>query len=115
MRGINKTIILGSLGSDPELRYSQSGAAMATVSLATSESWKDKVTGEKKEATEWHRVKLFGKLAEIAGQYLKKGAKVYFEGKLRTQKYTDKTGVEKYTTDIYADEMQLLSSPPAKA
>jgi len=114
MRGINKVIILGSLGGDPEVRYSQGGSAMATVSVATSESWKDKGSGEKKERTEWHRVKLFGKLAEIAGEYLKKGSKVYFEGKTRTEKYTDKNGVVKYSSEVYADEMQLLSKAPAK-
>lgn len=107
-KGINKVIIVGNLGNDPELRYSQSGSAMCSISVATSESWKDKATGEQKEKTEWHRVKFFGKLAEIAGEYLKKGSQVYVEGKLRTDKYTDKSGVEKYTTDIYADDMQML-------
>lgn len=107
-KGVNKVIIVGNLGNDPELRYSQSGSAMCSISVATSESWKDKATGEQKERTEWHRVKFFGKLAEIAGEYLKKGSSVYVEGKLRTEKYADKSGVEKYTTDIYADEMQML-------
>lgn len=112
MRGINKSIIVGSLGADPEVRYSQSGSAMATISVATSESWKDKTTGEQQERTEWHRIKFFGKLAEIAGEYLKKGSHVYIEGKLRTEKYTDKNGVDKYSTDIIADEMQMLGGKP---
>lgn len=108
MRGVNKVIIVGNLGADPELRYSQSGTAMCSLSLATSEEWKDKTSGEKQSRTEWHRVKIFGKLAEIAGEYLRKGSSVYIEGKLRTDKYTDKAGVEKYSTDIIADEMQML-------
>ncbi len=107
-RGVNKVILVGTLGKDPEVRYSQAGAAMTSVSVATNESWKDKVTGEKQERTEWHRVKFFGRLAEIAGEYLKKGGQVYIEGSLRTEKYTDKQGVEKYSTDIIADEMMLL-------
>ena len=109
-RGINKVIIVGNLGNDPEVRYSQAGMAMTSISVATSESWKDKTSGEQQERTEWHRIKFFGKLAEIAGEYLKKGSHVYVEGKLRTDKYTDKAGVEKYTTDIIADEMQMLGS-----
>ena len=108
-RGINKVIIVGNLGNDPEVRYSQSGAAITTISVATSESWKDK-NGEQQERTEWHRVKFFGRLAEIAGEYLKKGRQVYIEGSLRTEKYTDKSGVEKYSTDIIANEMQMLGS-----
>jgi single-strand DNA-binding protein len=107
-RGINKVILVGNLGNDPEVRYSQGGSAITTVSLATSESWKDKQTGEAQERTEWHRVKFFGRLAEIAGEYLKKGSQVYVEGSLRTDKYTDKNGVERYTTDIIANEMQML-------
>ena len=107
-RGVNKVILVGTLGKDPEVRYSQAGAAMTSVSVATNESWKDKVTGEKQERTEWHRVKFFGRLAEIAGEYLKKGGQVYIEGSLRTEKYTDKQGVEKYSTDIIANEMQML-------
>ncbi|HNV82948.1 MAG TPA: single-stranded DNA-binding protein [Arenimonas sp.] len=107
-RGINKVILVGNLGNDPEVRYSQSGSAMTTISIATSESWKDKATGEQKERTEWHRVKFFGKLAEIAGEYLKKGSQVYVEGRLRTDKYTDKNGIERYTTDVFADDMQML-------
>ncbi|MGH8108895.1 MAG: single-stranded DNA-binding protein [Arenimonas sp.] len=112
-RGINKVILVGNLGNDPEVRYSQSGSAMTTISIATSESWKDKATGEQKERTEWHRVKFFGKLAEIAGEYLKKGSQVYVEGRLRTDKYTDKNGVERYTTDVFADDMQMLGGKPA--
>lgn len=111
-KGINKVIIVGNLGNDPEVRYSQSGSAMTTISVATSESWKDKATGEQKERTEWHRVKFFGKLAEIAGEYLKKGSQVYVEGRLRTDKYTDKNGVERYTTDVFADDMQMLGGKP---
>ena len=107
-RGVNKVILVGTLGKDPEVRYSQAGAAMTSISVATNESWKDKVTGEKQERTEWHRVKFFGRLAEIAGEYLKKGGQVYIEGSLRTEKYTDKQGVEKYSTDIIASEMQML-------
>lgn len=106
-RGINKVIIVGNLGNDPDVKYSQSGSAITTVSVATSESWKDK-NGEQQERTEWHRVKFFGRLAEIAGEYLKKGRQVYIEGSLRTEKYTDKSGVEKYATDIIASEMQML-------
>lgn len=108
MASVNKVIILGNLGRDPETRYMPSGDAMTTISIATTESWKDKVSGEKKETTEWHRVTFFGKLAEIAGQYLKKGSSVYVEGSLRTRKYTDKDGIEKYATDIKADTMQML-------
>lgn len=111
-RGINKVILVGNLGNDPEVRYSQSGSAITSISVATSESWKDKTSGEQQERTEWHRVKFFGKLAEIAGEYLKKGSSVYIEGKLRTDKYTDKSGVEKYSTDIIADEMQMLGGKP---
>ena len=110
-RGINKVILVGTLGKDPEVRYSQAGAALTSVSIATNESWKDK-NGEKQERTEWHRVKFFGKLAEIAGEYLKKGGQVYIEGSLRTEKYTDKQGVEKYSTDIIANEMQMLGGAP---
>ena len=107
-RGVNKAIIVGNIGSDPEVRYSASGSAMATLSIATSEQWKDKVTGEKKEKTEWHRVKFFGRLAEIVGEYLTKGKQVYIEGRLETDKYTDKEGVERYSTSIIANEMQML-------
>jgi single-strand DNA-binding protein len=107
-RGINKVILVGNLGNDPEVRYTSSGTAIASLSIATSESWTDKQSGEKQERTEWHRVKMFGKLAEIAGEYLKKGRQVYIEGSLRTDKYTDKSGVEKYSTDIIASDMQML-------
>ena len=109
-RGINKVIIVGNVGKDPETRYTAGGAAITTLSVATSEQWKDKQTGENKEHTEWHRVKFFGRLAEIAGEYLRKGSQVYVEGKLRTDKYTDKEGVERYSTDIIAEEMQMLGS-----
>lgn len=107
-RGMNRVTLLGTLGKDPEVRYSQAGAAMATLSLATSESWKDKVTGEKQERTEWHRVKLFGRQAELAGEYLAKGNMVGIEGSLRTEKYTGKDGVEKYSTDVICQELHLL-------
>lgn len=107
-RGINKAIIVGNLGNDPDVKYSQGGSAITTISVATSEQWKDKTSGEQKERTEWHRVKFFGRLAEIAGEYLKKGAQVYIEGSIRTEKYTDKAGVERYATDIVANEMQML-------
>lgn len=99
-RGVNKCIILGNLGNDPEVKYTNSGSAIANLTVATSESWNDKATGEKREAVEWHRVVLFGKLAEVAGEYLRKGSQVYIEGQLRTRKWTDNAGVEKYTTEI---------------
>src|SRR6201991_4790418 len=107
-RGINKVIIVGNLGADPETRYTGSGTAITSLRIATSEAWTDKQSGEKQERTEWHRVKLFGKLAEIAGEYLKKGRQVYIEGSLRTDKYTDKDGVERFSTDIIGNEMQML-------
>ena len=107
-RGINKVIIVGNLGADPETRYTGSGTAITSLRIATSEQWTDKQSGERQERTEWHRVKLFGKLAEISGEYLKKGRQVYIEGSLRTDKYTDKDGVERYSTDIIANEMQML-------
>ncbi|MFP4610174.1 MAG: single-stranded DNA-binding protein [Thiohalophilus sp.] len=109
-RGINKVILVGNLGRDPEVRYSANGAAIANVSIATSESWKDKNTGEQVEKTEWHRVVMFRRLAEIAGEYLKKGSKVYIEGKLQTRKWQDKEGQDRYTTEIVANEMQMLDS-----
>lgn len=99
-RGVNKCIILGNLGNDPEVKYTNSGSAIANLTVATSESRNDKATGEKKEVTEWHRVVLFGKLAEVAGEYLRKGSQVYIEGQLRTRKWTDQSGQEKYTTEI---------------
>ena len=110
MASVNKVIIVGNLGRDPETRYMPSGDAMTNIAVATTDKWKDKATGEQKEATEWHRVAFFGKLAEIAGQYLKKGSQVYIEGKLRTRKGTDKDGIEKYSTEIIADTMQMLGS-----
>lgn len=110
MASVNKVIIVGNLGRDPETRYMPSGDALTNIAVATTDKWKDKATGEQKEATEWHRIAFFGKLAEIAGQYLKKGSQVYIEGKLRTRKYTDKDGVEKYSTEIVADAMQMLGS-----
>ena len=110
MASVNKVIIVGNLGRDPETRYMPSGDAMTNIAVATTDKWKDKSTGEQKEATEWHRIAFFGKLAEIAGQYLKKGSQVYIEGKLRTRKWTDKDGVEKYSTEIIADTMQMLGS-----
>ena len=107
-RGVNKVILIGNLGADPETRYTASGSAITSVSLATSENWKDKQTGEQQERTEWHRVKFFGRLAEIAGEYLKKGRQVYIEGSIRSSKYTDKDGIERWSTDIIANEMQML-------
>ena len=107
-RGINKVILIGNLGADPEVRYMPNGQAVANVSLATSESWKDKDTGETKEQTEWHRLVLYRRLAEIAGEYLRRGSKVYVEGKLRTRKWTDQAGQERYTTEITIDELQML-------
>jgi single-strand DNA-binding protein len=110
-RGVNKVIIVGNLGADPETRYTGSGTAITSLRIATSEQWTDKQSGERQERTEWHRVKLFGKLAEIAGEYLKKGRQVYIEGSLRTDKYTDKDGIERYSTDIIGNEMQMLGGP----
>ncbi len=110
MASVNKVIVVGNLGRDPETRYMPSGDAMTSIAVATTDKWRDKATGEQKEATEWHRIAFFGKLAEIAGQYLKKGSQVYVEGKLRTRKYTDKDGIEKYSTEIVADSMQMLGS-----
>lgn len=109
-RGVNKVILIGNLGKDPEVRYMPSGGAVASVTLATSESWKDKQTGEKKEHTEWHNLTLFGRLAEIAGEYLKKGSKVYVEGSIRTEKWQDKEGKDRYTTKIIVNDMQMLDS-----
>lgn len=110
-RGVNKVILVGNLGQDPEVRYLPNGGAVANITLATSESWRDKATGEQKEQTEWHRVVLFGKLAEVAGEYLRKGSQVYIEGQLRTRKWTDQSGVEKYTTEVLVNVsgvMQML-------
>jgi single-strand DNA-binding protein len=108
MASVNKVILIGNLGKDPEVRYMPSGGAICTVSIATSRQWKDKTSGERQEETEWHRVTFFERMAEIAGEYLKKGRPVYVEGRLKTRKYTDKDDIEKYSTDIIATEMQLL-------
>lgn len=108
MASINKVILIGNLGRDPEVRYTPSGAAICNVSVATTRNWKDKNSGEKVEETEWHRVVFYDRLAEIAGEYLKKGRPVYVEGRLKTRKWTDKDGAEKYTTEIIAEQMQLL-------
>jgi single-strand DNA-binding protein len=110
MASVNKVIIVGNLGRDPEMRTFPSGDRVANVTIATTDKWKDKQTGEMKEATEWHRVVFNGRLAEIAGEYLRKGSQVYVEGSLRTRKWTDKDGIEKYTTEIRADQMQMLGS-----
>src|SRR5262245_32370060 len=107
-RGVNKVIIVGTLGKDPETRYMPSGSAVTNLRLATNEQWKDKQTGEQQERTEWHSVAMFGRLAEIAAEYLRKGSQVYIEGKLRTRKWQDKEGKDRYTTEIVADEMQML-------
>jgi single-strand DNA-binding protein len=108
MASVNKVIIVGNLGRDPEIRYMPSGDAIANIAVATSYKSKDRNTGEQKEVTEWHRISFFGRLAEIVGQYLKKGSSVYVEGRLQTRKYTDKDGIEKYATDIVAEQMQML-------
>lgn len=111
MRGVNKVILVGTLGRDPEVRYMPNGGAVCSIALATNESWKDKQSGELRERTEWHRIEIFKRLAEIAGEYLKKGSQVYFEGSLRTDKWQDKNGQDRYTTKIIAHEMQMLGSP----
>ncbi len=113
MKGINKAIIVGSLGKDPEIRYTQSNSAICNVSVATSEQLKDKQTGEKVEKTEWHKVVFFQRLAEIAGKYLKKGSQVYIEGKIQTRKWQDKNGQNRYTTEILANQMQMLGGKPS--
>ncbi|MCG3202689.1 MAG: Single-stranded DNA-binding protein [Gammaproteobacteria bacterium] len=107
-RGINKVILIGNLGGDPEVKYTASGSAVTNVTIATSENWKDKTTGENQERTEWHRVVFFGKLAEIAGEYLRKGSQVYVEGRLQTRKWQDKEGQDRYTTEIVVNDMQML-------
>ncbi len=107
-RGINKVILVGNLGQDPETRYMPSGGAVTNITLATNESWKDKQTGEQKDRTEWHKVAMFNRLAEIAAEYLRKGSQVYIEGKLRTRKWQDRDGNDRYTTEVIADEMQML-------
>lgn len=112
-RGVNKVILIGNLGSDPEVRYTPTGSAVANANLATSESWRDKASGELQDRTEWHRVVFFNRLAEIVGEYLRKGSKVYVEGSLRTRKWMDKNNVERYTTEIIANEMYILDSRSA--
>ena len=107
-RGVNKAIIVGTLGQDPEVRYTANGSAVANISVATNETWKDKSTGEAQERTEWHRIVMFGKLAEIAQQYLKKGSQAYFEGRIQTRKWQDQSGNDRYSTEIVANEMQML-------
>jgi single-strand DNA-binding protein len=107
-RGVNKVILVGTLGKDPETRYMPSGSAVTNLRIATNEQWKDKQTGEQQERTEWHSIAMFGRLAEIAAEYLRKGSQVYVEGKLRTRKWQDKEGKDRYTTEIVADEMQML-------
>jgi single-strand DNA-binding protein len=109
-RGVNKVILVGNLGKDPETRYMPSGSAVTNLTLATSESWKDKQSGDQQERTEWHKIAMFGRLAEIAAEYLRKGSQVYIEGKLRTRKWQDKEGKDRWTTEIVADEMQMLGS-----
>jgi single-strand DNA-binding protein len=108
MRGVNKVILIGSLGNDPEVKYLPDSSAVTNISVATSESWKDKNTGQVQQRTEWHKIVFFKKLAEIAGEYLRKGSKVYIEGSLRTRKWQDKDGADRYTTEIVADQMQML-------
>lgn len=114
-KGVNKVILIGNLGADPEVRYMPSGSSVANISLATNDSWKDKQTGELQERTEWHKVCLFDKLAQIAGEYLKKGSKIYIEGSIRTRKWQDQTGNDRYTTEIVANTMQMLDSKEMKS
>jgi single-strand DNA-binding protein len=114
-RGVNKVILIGNLGADPETRAMPSGTTVANLRVATSESWRDKQTGEQQERTEWHRVALFGRLAEVAGEYLRKGSKVYIEGSLRTRKWTDKQGNERYSTEIVGNDMQMLDGRGGQA
>lgn len=113
MASVNKVILVGNLGRDPETRYAPSGEAISSITIATADSWKDKSTGERKERTEWHRISFFGRLAEVVGMHLKKGASVYIEGSLRTRKYKDKDGAEKFITEVRGDTMQMLNSRPA--
>ena len=109
-RGVNKVILIGNLGNDPDIRYTASGAAVANISLATAESWRDKETGDQQERTEWHRIVFFGRLTEIVGEYLRKGSQIYVEGRLQTRKWQDKEGHDRYTTEIVANVMQMLGS-----
>ena len=109
-RGINKAVIVGRLGKDPEIRYANNGNAIAHISVATNETWKQRDTGEARQRTEWHRIVIFGKLAEIASRYLKKGSQAYFEGRIKTSKWQDKGGNDRYTTEIVADQMEMLDS-----
>lgn len=111
-RGVNKAIIVGTLGQDPDVKYTASGSPVVNISVATNENWKDKTTGENVEKTEWHRIVIFGKLGEIVAQYLKKGSQAYFEGKIQTKKWQDKTGNDRYSTEIVANEMQMLGGRP---
>jgi len=111
-RGVNKVIIMGVLGKDPEMKYTASGSAIANISVATNEEWKDKNTGEQVKKTEWHRIVIFGKLAEIVGKYLKKGSQAYFEGKIQTRKWQDQSGQDRYSTEIVAHEMQMIGGRP---
>jgi single-strand DNA-binding protein len=111
-RGINKVILIGNLGADPDVRYTASGAAVSNINMATTESWRDKESGEQQEKTEWHRVVFFGRLAEIVAEYLRKGSQVYVEGRLQTRKWQDKEGNDRYTTEIVANEMQMLGGRP---
>lgn len=114
-KGINKVILIGNLGADPEVRHTAGGSAVANLSIATSEAWRDKRSGELKEQTEWHRVVLFGKVAEIAGQYLSKGGKVYIEGRLQTRKWQDRDGIDRWTTEIVGNEMQMIGGKPEQS
>ena len=115
MASFNKIIIIGHLGRDPESRYMPSGEQVTSIAVATTDRWRDKATGDMKEQTEWHRIAFFGKLAEIAGQYLKKGSQVYVEGRIRTRKYTDREGIERYATEIIGDRMQMLGGKPEQS
>lgn len=114
-RGVNKVILIGNLGKDPEVRHMPSGGAVANLTIATSEQWRDKQTGEQTEKTEWHRVVMFGRLGEIAGEYLRKGSKIYVEGRLQTRKWQDKDGQDRYTTEIVGNEMQMLDGKGASS
>ena len=114
MASVNKVTLIGNLGRDPEVRYTPNGSAVCNFSIATTRNWKNKESGERQEETEWHRIVLFERLAEVAGEYLKKGRSVYIEGRLRTRKWTDKDGIEKYTTEIVGEQLQMLGSKPAE-